>query len=350
MKDSNISNKSFRYLVVGTIVIVLAAILTAISFGYYIRIINTIEDESSLNSYEKHYAFVVDDNDSEFWNQVYKYASSYAEEDGIYLEDLKNSIKSNYTNEDLLRIAINSSVAGIIYAGSASEEAVELINEATDKGIGVAVLHNDIEQSQRQCFVGVSNYEIGQMYASQLIEIIDKEEMPDTRIAILVSSDVSEGATNLISLAIEDSLLENMEEISLPEIEVIRIDAEDTFSVEEDIRNIFMSNDQVPDVMLCLEGIYTQCVYQAVVDYNMVGDVNIIGYFANDDILEAIDKQIIFSTISIDTKEMGQSGISAIKEYNETGYTNSYMPISMEIIDQKKAHEMLGQTIEAVEE
>lgn len=330
------SNRSFRYMVIGTVVMIIAALATAVVFGYFIKMINTME-EAPKEEIKGHYIFISEEDDVDLWNEVYSYAKEQASKDGIYLENIKDSMQMNYSNEDLLRIAVNSSVDGIVYSGSSSPEAIHLIDEAVQKGIGVVVLHNDIDLSQRQCFVGVSNYELGQMYASQIEKLVKGKDFSNTKISILVSADVAEGATNVIALAIEDSLLGIVSEEELPEIEIIRIVAEDTFSVEEEIRNLFVSGKELPDILLCLEGVYTQCVYQAVVDYNRVGEASIIGYFTSDDILEAIDRDIVYSTISIDTKEMGQAAITAIKEYNEFGYTNSYMPVSMEIIDKQKA-------------
>lgn len=344
-KEKNNTNKSYTYMIVGMTVMLVVAIVTAVVFGIFIKDINSVEKISDDVIYEKHYVFVDDNTDNEFWEEVYNAASEKAVQDGIYLENIRQSLKTNYTNVDLLRVAINSKVDGIVYASGASEEIESLINNATEKGIGVVVLHNDIEKSSRQCFVGVNNYELGQIYASQIINMTGSKDISDVTITILASSDMSEGATNLVTLGIEDELVDRIdneeEENVLPEIEIIRIDAEDTFSVEEEIRNIFVNSTQLPDIMLCLEGIYTQCVYQAVVDYNHVGDVQIIGYFSDKDILEAIDKKIIYSTVSIDTQEMGQSSIEALEEYNEIGYTNSFLPVDMQIIGNYEAHRML---------
>lgn len=329
-------------MVVGAVIMVVTAVVTALVFGRFIRIINNVE-QGQREEYSSHYAFIVGDNENEFWDLVYEAARSKAAEDGIYLENIKDSLNINYSTEDLLRVAINSSVDGIIYAGNTSDEVVELIDNAVSRGIGVSVLHNDMEQSQRQCFVGVSNYELGQMDATQILSICGKENLSDCDIALLVSGQMSEGAVNLIILAIEDALLTEVDESDFPEIETIKIEAEDTFSVEEDIRNLFVEKENLPDIVVCLESSYTQCVYQAVVDYNHVGDVQIIGYFYNEDILEAIDKDIVFSTISIDTKEMGESAVVAIEEYNEYGYTNSFLPIEIEIVDKSNVKSLIYQ-------
>lgn len=320
---------------------IVAAIATAIIFATYIGAINSIEQNSSAKEFNRHYAFVVENEDSEFWDEVYFAAYNRALNDGIYLENLRENLSAGYSNVELLRVAVHSSVDGIIYVGSSTDEATDLIDEAVDKGIGVVVLHNDIEQSARQCFVGVNNYELGQMYASQIKELLKERSTDDTTITLLASTGMSEGATNLVTLGIEDALLEENPDETIPEIEIVRIDAEDAFSVEEDIRNLFVSQDDIPNIILCLEGIYTQCVYQAVVDYNHVGEVQIVGYFSNEDILEAIDKQIIYSTVSVDTAEMGKSCIDALEEYNEMGYTNSFMPVNMSVIGKFEAHRIL---------
>jgi ribose transport system substrate-binding protein len=214
-----------------------------------------------------------------------------------------------------------------------------------DAGIGVVVLQNDVETSKRQCYVGLNYYELGQMYALQIEKLINEENMENTSVDILVDGDMSEGASNLIVMAIEDYLREkgsdSDEEATLPEIVVTRIEAEDIFSAEESIRNIFLEKENLPDIMLCVNSVYTRCAYQAVVDYNLVGRIQIIGYFANATIIDAVDKKVIFSTISVDTDEMGKSCIQALYEYNNMGYTNSYLPVGIEVVDREKAKSIM---------
>lgn len=333
---------------------VFAAIVTGVIFTMMNRTFFAIK-ESTYVPYESHYAFIAEDPDSDFWQEVYDAARQEAEQKNIYLEDLHKSINTSYSSADLLRIAKNSAVDGIIYSGENSEEVANLINEAVKAGIGVAILQNDVDASRRQCFAGINYYELGQMYADEIEKIGKAGNKIDT-IKIIVEDNMSEGVSNLISMAIEDKLTqENLEEgteeseVISPEISILRVDAEDKFGAEESIRNVFISKENLPDVVLCLNSVYTQCAYQSVVDYNAVGDVQILGYFANDDILEAIEKQIIYSTILIDTTEMGKLSIDAISEYNEMGYTNSYLPIDMEIIDREKAASLNKETSEEMQ-
>ncbi len=332
-------------MIAGTAVMIVAAVATGILFRVITQTMYSVEQEETID-YDKHYAFVAEDSESDFWQEVFKAANEQAREDNIYLEDLSQGLGGDYSAEELLRIAVNSKMDGIVYSGGASEKVSSLIDKAADAGIGVVVLQNDVETSKRQCYVGMNYYELGQMYALQIDELTKTEEIKDITVDILVDSDMAEGASNLIVMAIEDHLRENSpedEENVLPEIVVTRIDAEDIFSAEESIRNIFLEKENLPNIMLCVNSVYTRCAYQAVVDYNLVGQIQIIGYFANDTILDAVDKQVIFSTISVDTEEMGKSCIQALYEYNSMGYTNSYLPVGIEVVDQAKAHQRLDE-------
>ena len=338
--DKKYSNSSYIFVIAGAVIMVIAAVATGFMFRFITRTMQDVEQELTV-SYEKHYAFITEDPESDFSRQVFEAANEQAREYNAYLEDISTDLGGDYSAEELLRIAVNSKMDGIVYSGGASDTVRKLIDKAVDTGIGVVVLQNDVEASKRQCYVGFNYYELGQMYALQVEKLIGSEDMPGKTVDILVDGDMAEGASNLIVMAMEDYLRENHGEEELPQVVVTRIDAEDIFSAEEQIRNIFLEKENLPDIMLCVNGVYTRCAYQALVDYNLVGQVQIVGYFANDTILEAVDKQVVFSTISVDTDEMGKSCIQSLYEYNNMGYTNSYVPVGIEVVDQAKAHEMI---------
>ena len=334
--------RALRIIALSILLMLLVAIGSAIVYNSLRdRMPGIIEDEAL--EYEGHYAYIVTGEDEEFWRGVYNAACDEASKNDIYIENMSDSLGVNYEDTDLLRVAVNSSVDGIIYGGVTDDKAEELIQRAVSEGIGVVLLQNDIESSGRQSFVGVNNYELGQMYASQIADIMASEEVPANKtVDILVDKNVSEGATNVITMAIEDLISEKYPEFPLPEFNIIGIDSEDSFSVEEDIRHLFLNEEDLPDIMLCLNSVYTRCAYQAIVDQNKVGEVQVVGYFADSSILEAVNKQIIYSTIAVDTWEMGRYGVQALNEYRQTGYTNSYMPVSTQVIGYREAGKLLA--------
>ena len=53
---------------------------------------------------------------------------------------------------------------------------------------------------------------------------------------------------------------------------------------------MFVNDENLPDVLVCMYEVVTECVYQALIDYNQVGNVKVIGFYYSDVILDAIDK------------------------------------------------------------
>ena len=338
---NNSANKAFRIMLIGFVIMFSVAFFCAVYFSVKMKQVSET-DSRTYEIYDMHYAFIADDAEKEFWNEVYAAAVEEGEKENVYVERLGENLNVNYQTEDLLRIANNSSVDGIIFCGEDNEETVKLINEAVSKGIAVVSLRQDIEDSERQCFVGVNSYDLGLEYGKQIVELVEQEGIQNPKICILADNTMSDSKQNLITFAIRDCFSEVWQgEENLPEMEIRKIDTSDAFSAEEAIRDIFMDSQNLPDIMVCLNSVYTQCTYQAAVDYNRVGEVKILGYYSTDAILDAVEKGIIYSTVQIDTQEMGNQCIRALTEYHESGYTSSYVPISTQVIGSEEARRLL---------
>ena len=96
-----------------------------------------------------------------------------------------------------------------------------------------------------------------------------------------------------------------------------------------------------PDVFVCLTAVDTLCAYQAVVDYNKVGEIEIIGYFDSELIVRAVEKEIIHSTMTIDAKQVGACCVDALTEYREKLRVSNYFPVDITIINQKNIEKYL---------
>ena len=77
--------------------------------------------------------------------------------------------------------------------------------------------------------------------------------------------------------------------------------------VEESIKTFLLKDrESLPEIVVCLNEMDTIAAYQTVVDYNEVGLVNILGYYDSEVILNGIDRNVIYATISTDTEQMGR--------------------------------------------
>ena len=321
-----------QWIVIGfmAFVIIVISICTVI-FRSYVREFHKVTDKEK---YDQYYVMFTEDRNSDFWQSVYRGAYERGQEENIYVDLLGEHLSQEYSRTDLMRIAMTSGVDGIFVESDESDEMSQMIDEAVERGIPVVTLYGDNTHSARCSFVGVGSYNLGREYGRQVLKLAaEKDDAETLTVAVLVNAHALNSAQSIVCSGIQDALVQ--EKIEGPEIELslITVDDTNTFSVEESIRDIFM-DQKLPDIIICLNELSTTCVYQAVVDYNCVGEVAILGYYDTDTILKAIERNVINATISIDTEQMGAFCVDALREYYQYGYTSQYFTADVTIIDQ----------------
>lgn len=333
-----------------TVLFTLATLVVgALVFRFYMADIGKTQDATE---YDKYYVMITDNYKSGFWQSVYQGALEAAKQQNIYVDLLGENIAGDYSCEQLMKIAIASQVDGIIVFASENDEMTALINEADEKGIPVITLYGDSTHSKRRSFVGVGSYNIGREYGRQIFNIIKEKRREDfiesenmgqrktMQIAVLVNTDSQDSGQNIIISGLQETLDQENATNSEFSISIVPVDNKNAFSVEESIRDIFL-NDTIPDVIVCLNEQNTVCAYQAVVDFNKVGDVNILGYYNSESIVSAIEKGIVYATISIDTQQMGKYCIDALSDYYNYGNTSEYFTADVTLINKNNVADYL---------
>ncbi|HKM21150.1 MAG TPA: substrate-binding domain-containing protein [Lachnospiraceae bacterium] len=327
----NISKKDKHLSVLLLSISIIMVLVTAFSLVYFRKQVTSmnIMQDSVYDEYDRHYAFISEDQDSLFWNSVYEGAKEEGALSGVYVERLGKNLAVSYTKQELMKIAIDSHVDGIILEADESAETTALINKATDNGIPVITVLRDCSSSERRSYVGISNYNLGGEYGRQIMGLLDEDTK---KILILMNMNAEDTAQNIIFTAIQETLEKEGADMEQIEIATAAISNDGPFSAEESIRDIFLDSGNLPDIMICLDELNTTSVYQAVVDFNKVGSMDIIGYYSSDTILKAIDRDIIQATISVDTNQMGQFCVNALDEYFTTGHVSEYFSVDISLI------------------
>lgn len=324
----SLRNKSTVLFTAAGLVLSLAALFVLIL--YYGKLVNFSPAAAVSREYDKYYVMITENMDSEFWQNVYASAKTAAAGEDAYVEMLGENLSTDYSAEDLMRMAIASDVDGIIVEPNGDEELVSLINEAADKGIPVVTVSQDETQSERVSFVGVNSYSLSQKYASEVIKAVGK----DTRsILVLMNTQDSEAEENTVFNAIKEWAEKS--DLSTFDIEVtaVNMNSSKDFDSEEKIRELLLNAATLPDILVCLDATDTECAYQAVREYNLVGDITIIGYYSTDTILTAVKKNIIESTFAVDAAQMGQYSVDALVEYARMGHVNDYFSVDVTLVN-----------------
>lgn len=328
------------------ILIFLMAVLVAL-FSFQYALDRTLDAmPRSYESYDRHYAMITAGEDEELWDRIYESALAEGKERGVYVERFGEQLAGEYGREELIKIAIQASVDGIIVPGDEDEETIRLLNQAVEEGIPVVTVLRDSGGSLRQCFVGNNSYHLGQEYGRQIVHLLGERmgsaHLP-MRVLVLTDGSHMDSSQETILLGIRETVENELGGEDTAVVETMAVDNSRSFGAEESIRDIFLEAETLPDILVCTNALYTRCAYQAAVDYNQVGAVQLIGYYDSEAILDAVAKNIISATFAPNTGQIGQLCVQALEEYAQTGYTNNYMAVDVQMITSQEASRRLAQ-------
>jgi ribose transport system substrate-binding protein len=307
---------------------------------YFQKTLDRVEqgDVETSNIYKKHYMIILDDG-SMLWQSILAYAQKEAEQE-VYLEPMTLGENEDYSQADCLRISIASQVDGIILRPDGTEEVSGLINEAAEQGIPVVAVLEDDPESKRISFVGSNSYQMADAYAQQAQRFLKNDK---TEIMVLMDSQSQDSGSNLIYSQIVRALEEIKQEGQSITVTPYNIQDSGKFSAEEAIRDVFLNQDTLPDILICMDEVNTECAYQALVDYNLVGQINIIGFYYSDLILNAVQKGTIPATIAVNPEEIGRYSIDALEEYFTLGYASDYYSVGLNSITEENVSEYVDE-------
>ena len=309
------------------------------------------ESIQDYEEYEQYFAMITSDDRADFWQDVYAGARKSGEENGAYVELFAGDLGAEYSMTQRMEIAIASQVDGIIVEGEDSYALRDQIEKAKESGIPVVVVSQDVTDSERISFVGISRYDLGQTYGRQICELAEKiledadavgVHKDSLQVMVLTGQEKESNGQNLLMSGIREEIAKDTDLERRILLDTRSIDDSGAFAAEEAIRDIFMGKENVPDILICLNEIYTSCAYQAVIDYNKVGITNIIGYYDSETILNGVDKEVIYSTVSMDAEQMGQYCTTALSEYLTSGYVSEYFSVDTYVVNKTNVGEYLG--------
>ena len=294
--------------------------MTIVGLVYYREMIRRIGEvqEEVYTQYPRLYAYIAEDPDSQLSTRIYKEISEYAKENNCYVELTGQNLSTTYSKADRINIAISSKVDGIILEGDNSEETIKLIKKADDAGIPVVTVLSDCEGSARKGFIGLNQYTLGTEYGNTLTEI-KPQNYP---LSVLVLKNGT--SDDFIIQALQKPITGRFVSISSKDI-----DTSSQFTSEENIMKTLDELNKMPDVIICLNDKITESAIQCIVEKNLVGKTQILGYYDSETIRKAIERGSVYATFTIDTKTLAMQSVNALNELNETGFTSDYSNVKV---------------------
>ena len=323
------------------ILTVLAATSLALLIATVIGLVyfnNRIDEYSSggnekINQYKHVYAFIADDTFDTLSDSLYKDLVEYGKANDCFVERIGSGLAANYSKQDLFNIAIYSKVDGIIVQGDGTKETDELINKADQAGIPVVTVLTDNNNSARKSFIAMDDYSVGTEYAVQIRSAVrDGYEHTHRTINVLVMMNSQYSNQNTILSAIQARVANSNPAGPQIKITVENITSTTAFSIQENVKDLLDSYNELPDVIVCLSDIITRSVNQCIVESSRVGSTKILGYYDSDAVVKAIERGSIHATFTVATDKMAKYCVDALNEYKATGNVSNYFSTNYELV------------------
>ncbi|MDK2903891.1 MAG: hypothetical protein PWQ93_1810 [Clostridiales bacterium] len=284
------------------------------------RINSFVEDRPKY-----HFYMIAPNLSDPFWQEVKKGADDAAKHYSVAYEFKAPRFNDPEEEKRFLNIAIASEVDGIVTHVPYNEDFTEVINTAADEGIPVVTMENDAAASKRKTFVGVSNFLLGEEAA----RLVNDATGGRGNVAIIINSaqrDVS--SQNIAISGFKSAIAKNYKNISIADIYTSEMGI---LSAEDIVGRIVRSQPKV-NAIYVTDASDTLGVAQAVVDYNKVGEIKIVGYGDSEDILDYINKGVIYGVVMNDPYKMGYNSIKSLVEIKEENNVSAFIDTDLKII------------------
>jgi len=336
-KKMKTSGSRWLLYIAGTVLIIITVVITVI-FQRQVHALSNLSETGP--DYKYHFAFVGDRSNS-FQNAVYNDALKEAEKNGSYLEFTGKNLGTSYSVPELMNLAVSAKADGIIVNGDDSESLKSAINQAVKAGIPVICVGADSYGSKRQSFVGASYYNLGEKYGNMLRSLVKNRQQS---VLVIASPEEKTTGQNLVISGMQ-SILEKNHVMNRFSISSKTLGDGDSFSTAEAVTNLFEEKN-LPDILICLDETTTSSVCQTIVDTNRVGDVTIYGYYMNDTILNAIQKNVAALTLTVSTEEIGRTAVDNLLAYIKDGFVTEYSSIHIETITAENVQQYIDREAE----
>jgi ribose transport system substrate-binding protein len=312
---------SVKYLLRVLIVVFALLSLTAFFRSTYLARNLYVQSGERTETLNYHFALYLPDNRNTFFTGIIEGAKRAADELNAVI-----SVHSIEPARNELEMAAFTGVDGAIVCPYLDDAlARRQLERLGTRQIPVVLINHNVPNDQPWPFIGTNNFDVGRRIGG----LADRVNSSPVRLMVVYSDKVPGmyGERELIEMGIATALGERLDgQIMTARTGLSPLDAEELlyrlFRVDQDINTIMFtdSNDTI-------------AAAQTLIDMNLVGRIQVIGFGDDPVIQEHIRKGVITCSIVINPDKIGYEAVRSLVSIRTTGYTSNTIDTGITIID-----------------
>ena len=276
------------------------------------------ETDAAINY---HFSLYLPDNRNSFFTGIIEGAEQAAAEMNAAI-----SIHSIDPVKNELEMASYTGVDGVIVCPYLEDAlARRQLDKLGQRQIPVVLINHNVPNDQPWPFIGTNNFDVGRRIGALSGNISDAP----IRLAMVYSDKAPGiyGERELVEMGISAALGGRL---AAP-ITGFRTNL-NPLDAEELLYRLFRSNPDINTIVFT-DSNDTIAAAQTLVDMNLVGRVQVIGFGADPGIEDNIRKGVISSSIVINAERIGYEAVRSLTALRRTGYTAASIDTGIESID-----------------
>lgn len=305
--------------------IIMTSIILGITFIlsiYFSAQIGASKDSDNQSVLKNgHYAVLFIGNEAHFIAGLKEGMLEVASKNDIAIEFYEVNDLEKATG--IVEMLVQAGIDGIITQGINDTSFLNALKSVTQEKIPLILLYTDLSIAERDAFVGVNPFEMG----NEIAKLTVASKATDGKV-VFVSQSASETSENTASKMNILGFLDGLEGYVNPDKVMMKTSFPVMLSAEGLISELFIDEQGITAVV-CTNETDTIGVAQVVVDLNRVGKTTIIGTGFTKEIAEYIDKGIVYGTLYRNPIKMGSEAVLTLINLPNT---EMYVEIPIEII------------------
>jgi ribose transport system substrate-binding protein len=224
------------------------------------------------------------------------------------------------------RYARYSGIDGaIIYPYVPESEMRRRLEELEEAAIPVVLVEQDVADDWPWTFVGTNNFEMGRRIGSRLAERPDHEQIvvvySDKAPAVAAEKELIElGMTSAMGASLTAPITRRQTGINPLDAEALTYQLLRTQHANPITALVFTDTDD------------TLAALQAIINLNLVGEVQVVGSGMTDAITDYLDRGVLDATIAVNPQRIGIESVRVLSELIRTGNAPSYVDTGVEVV------------------